>query len=350
MNTLYTLAVCLFATMLSGIVPVVAQDTDNQHFNTIDLKMDLAETKLELLDSKIRLWEEKPAVLEMKLRDIEKSINQLSFTPEQFNEKFQLLDSMLVEQRFLLAEQQELYAQLNERANQYPPAKESSFGPESSSDTGSISDADIYTIPPDKYVMSIYPVRLFEGTMQLSIERVLNRGNSLELSAMATYATSEGIANYYLSNQKLEYYNAALDSYMPYESENISGYGASLTWRNYILPRTKPNYAAPRGAYVAPNIMYRRLTLSGFDYVLNEETGMTEPEEVEQYLNVFSGGILAGWQFIIFKAITADLYVGGIVRLSKYDGDAKITKYKQLQNIDFSGVMPTFGLKIGVVK
>jgi len=44
------------------------------------------------------------------------------------------------------------------------------------------------------------------------------------------------------------------------------------------------------------------------------------------------------------------VYVGGALRLSKYDGDSKFTKYKQLRNIDFSGVMPNFGVKIGIVK
>jgi hypothetical protein len=211
-------------------------------------------------------------------------------------------------------------------------------------------DAEPIMIPPDKYVISIYPVRLFEGSLQLSIERVLNRGNSIELSAMATYATKDGLANYYLSNQKLEYYNAAMDEYISYESENISGFGGSLAWRNYLLPRSKPEYSAPRGLYVAPIVMYRRVILSGFDHVYNVEEERTELVEVTQYLNVFSGGFYTGWQFVFWRAITVDVYVGGVLRLSKYDGDKKFTKYKQLQNIDFSGVMPSFGVKIGIVK
>ncbi len=332
------LAVCLYAILLSGFVPVLAQDKDDQRIDIVDLKMNLAETKLDLLDSKIRLWEEKPALLEMKLQDIENSIAQLSFSPEQFNEKFLLLDSLLVKQQSLMDEQSEFTATLLERVNH------------SQSDSEPAFVAEPLLIPPDKYVISIYPIKLFEGTLQLSIERVLNKGNSIELSVMATYATKEGFANYYLSNQRLEYYNADLADYTSYESENISGFGGSLAWRNYLLPRTKPNYVAPRGPYVAPIVMYRRLILSGFDQVFNEEEGKTEVVEVVQYLNVFSGGFLAGWQFVLWKAISADVYVGGVIRLSKYDGDARFTKYKQLQNIDFSGVMPSFGVKIGVVK
>lgn len=98
MKKLMNLAVCLHTIVLSGFVPMLAQDTDDQRIDVVDLKMNLAETKLELLDSRIRLWEEKPALLDVKLRDIENSIAQLSFSPEQFNEKFHLLDSLLVKQ------------------------------------------------------------------------------------------------------------------------------------------------------------------------------------------------------------------------------------------------------------
>jgi hypothetical protein len=332
------LSICLYAIILCGFVPLLAQDTDDQKIDMVDLKLNLAETKLDLLDSKIRLWEEKPALLEMQFRDIENSIAQLSFSPEQFNYKFILLDSLIEKQQSLMAEQSEIMASLPEKDNI------------SESDIESNYLAEPIIIPPDKYVISVYPVRLFEGTLQLSIERVLNRGNSIELSAMATYATKDGLANYYLSNQSLSYFNAAMDDYISYESENISGIGGSLAWRNYLLPRSKPEYSAPRGLYVAPFVMYRRVILSGFDHVYNEEEEKTEMVEVTQNLNIFSGGFSIGWQFVLWKAITADVYVGGALRLSKYDGDATFTKYKQLQNIDYSGIMPNFGVKIGIVK
>ncbi len=332
------MAFCLYVIILSGFAPLPAQNTDYQKIDMVDLKMNLAETKLDLLDSKIRLWEEKPALLEMQLRDIENNIAQLSFSPEQFNYKFLLLDSLLEKQQSLMAEQNEIMASLPTILNQRETDIETNY------------PVEPIVIPPNKYVISMYPVRLFEGTLQLSIEKVLNRGNSIELSAMATYASKNGIANYYLSNQSLEYFNAAKDDYISYESENISGLGGSLAWRNYLLPRSKAEYAAPRGLYVAPIVMYRRLALSGFDHEYNVEEEQTELIEVTQNLNVFSGGFYTGWQFVLWKAITADVYVGGVLRLSKYDDDNKFTKYSQLRNIDFSGVMPTFGVKIGIVK
>lgn len=354
------LAVCLLITFYPCMTEITAQDVNGQVVNNqpvshqevsaIDLKLDLAETKLELLDSRIRLWEDKPAALERDLQDLEQQIRQLSFSPEQFNEKFILMDSMLREQRLIMAQQQAIMDRISESGEQAMTLSDdqAAAGLQRSPDTS--YPPELTAVPSGKYVISIYPIRIFEGTMQLSLEWILNRGNSLEISAMATYAAREGVANYYLSNQKLDYYNASLDSYVPYESENITGYGTALSWRNYLLPRTRPNYVAPKGAYAAPSFMYRRLTLSGFDYVFNEETGVNEQVEVEQYLNIFSGGILAGWQFVLWNALTADIYVGGMVRLSKYDGNSGFTKYKEVSNIDFSGVMPTFGLKIGIVK
>jgi hypothetical protein len=332
------LAVCLYAIILSGFTPLMAQNSDYQNIDMIDLKLNLAETKLDLLDSKIRLWEEKPALLEKQLQDIESNIALLTFSPEQFNYKFLLLDSLLEKQQFFMAEQSEIMASLPALVNQ------------SESDNQAVYPVEPILIPPDKYVISIYPVRLFEGTLQLSVERVLNRGNAIELSAMATYASKEGIANYYLSNQSLQYFSAAANEYISYESENISGLGASFAWRNYLLPRSKAEYSAPRGIYVAPVVMYRRLALSGFDQEYNVEEEKMELIEVTQKLNVFSGGFNIGWQFVLWKAMTADVYVGGMLRLSKYEGDEKFTKYSQVQNIDFSGVMPNFGVKIGIVK
>jgi hypothetical protein len=355
MKRIQTIAACLTAAMLN-VLPVNAQLINERDVNAIDLKLDLAETKLELLDSKIRLWEEKPAALEMQLMEIEEQVRQLSFSPEQFNEKFLLLDSMLLVQQRVMTDQQALIEIISQRGDLGSPSPEEDPSsvdqslPEKYRSEGSYGAPQPNDIPPGKYVVSIYPIRIFEGTMQLSLEWVMNRGNAIELSAMATYAAKEGVANYYVSNQKLDYYNAALDSYVPYESENISGFGTSLAWRNYLLPRTISRYSAPRGAYAAPTIMYRRLRLTGFDYVFDEETGNTEQVEVEQNLNIFTGGVMAGWQFILWNAVSADVYVGGVIRLSKYDGDSDFTKYKQVRNIDFSGVMPTFGLKIGIVK
>ena len=313
---------------LSVLIFLVSSPVKGQDYlqsELVDLKMNLAETKLDLLDSKIRLWEDKPANLERKLQDIENRMGQLTFSPDEFNEKFLMLDSLLENQQSLLEEKKNPVSVFTE----IPP--------------------EPIVIPPAKYVISMFPVKLFEGTLQLSIERIINQGNSIELSGMATYANKEGLANFYLENQKLNYYSAALSDYVPYNSENLSGYGGSLQWKNYLFPRTNPRYRAPGGLYAAPDLMYRRVFLNGFDRIYNEEDEIWEEVEITQRLHIFSGGFYVGWQFILWNSITADVYTGGMIRLSKYDGEEKFTRYKKLSNIDFSGVMPGFGIKLGIL-
>ena len=315
-----------------------AQDPGIQEAELIDLRIDLAASKLELLDSRMKLLGEKPLALEEKLAEIEDRIAQIESVPVDLQEKYAAFDS-------LEKVQQDLLEELNEFRNQLQPVeKHTSPGP------GAVPFTNSGSYMSGKYVISMLPVRLFEGTMELAVERVLNKGNALELSAMATYASKQGFARYYLANQKLEYYNADIADYTSYNSENITGFGGSVAWKNYLLARTAVSYSAPGGPYVAPVGMFRRLTLSGFDNVYNEEEDIYETVEVIQHLNVFSGGFLAGWQFVFWDVVTADVYLGGMIRLSKYDGEEGFTKYKALQNVDFSGVLPTVGIKLGIIK
>jgi hypothetical protein len=67
-------------------------------------------------------------------------------------------------------------------------------------------------------------------------------------------------------------------------------------------------------------------------------------------LNIFALGANIGWKFTFMKVLYIDIYVGGQIRLAKYDDEENFTRYKSLNNIDFSGVMPTAGLSIGILK
>lgn len=332
------LSCLVMAFFLFNISHSAAQGPGRQEAALIDLRIDLAASKLELLDSRIKLLEEKPVALERKLTEIEDRIARIESVPVHLQDKYEALDSMEGVQQDLLEELNEFRNQLQVMDNNRPAGRAAV----------PFTNSGAYT--PGKYVISMLPVRLFEGTMELAVERIINKGNALELSAMATYASKKGFARYYLANQKLEYYNADIADYTSYNSENITGFGGSVAWRNYLLARTAVSYAAPGGPYVAPVGMYRRLTLSGFDNIYNEEEDIYETVEVIQHLNVFSGGFLAGWQFVFWDVVTADVYLGGMIRLSKYDGEEGFTKYKELQNVDFSGVLPTIGVKLGIVK
>ncbi|MBN2347957.1 MAG: hypothetical protein JXJ22_03915 [Bacteroidales bacterium] len=310
------------------------QDTLSSRMGTLDLKMNLIDTKLQLLDSKISLWELKPAQLELKLAALDKKIAELDFQPAQLNYKFQIMDSLIREQQKITEENRKIDNE-SDKILFIAPVSNQDLVPE---------------IPPAKYVISILPLRLMEGTLHLSVERVINYKNSIELSGMATYATMEGMANYYLRNQELSYYNDALEMYDPYESENLAGYGVALQWKNYLLPRIKGNYNAPSGLYASTNLMFRRIWIAGMDQFYNEEEDLWEDIEITQLLNIYTGAVYIGWQVILWNVMAVDLYAGGVIRLSKYDTEEDFTRYKKWDNIDFSGVMPGGGIKIGIVK
>lgn len=330
------------AMFLIAYNPACGQNTDRTEADLIDLKIDLAVSKLELLQSRMMLLEEKPAALESRLTALEVRITEMESVPGDLEVK----NAGLVA---LEEVQQEILVELNDLREQLRLFESESIAGTRPVPFGNQTETSSF-YKPGKHVISMLPVRLFEGTMEISFERVLNKGNALELSAMATYASKKGFARYYLANQKLEYYNTDVADYVSYNSENITGYGGSVTWKNYLLARTDPNYSAPGGPYVAPMGMYRRLTLSGFDNMYNEEEDIYEAVEVIRHLNVFSGGFMAGWQFVFWDVVTADIYLGGMIRLSKYDGEEEFTRYKELQNVDFSGVLPTAGIKLGIVK
>ncbi len=337
LHTLSTIALLLVV-----YNPAAAQINGQTEAELIDLKIDLATSKLELLQSRMMLLEEKPKALEIRLTEIENRISEMESNPVDPEGKYGELDSLAEVQQEIMAELNDLREQLH--------LLESEPNSDTRQDPAGIRNGEASFYKPGNNVISILPVRLFEGTMELSFERVLNKGNALELSAMATYASKKGFARYYVANQKLEYYNADVADYVSYNSENITGYGGSVSWKNYLLARTDPYYSAPGGPYVAPVGIYRRLTLSGFDNVYNEEDEIYEAVEVIRHLHVFSGGFVAGWQFVFWDVVTADVYLGGMIRLSKYDGEKEFTRYKALQNVDFSGVLPTAGIKLGIVK
>ncbi|MDA3822203.1 MAG: hypothetical protein PF450_06275 [Bacteroidales bacterium] len=335
-NNVHHLLLC-FALLMS-FSNLSAQNIENERIDLAEMKIELFETKLDILKSRVQLIEEEPDYIEQKIGRMEHEIEQIKGYPGEIDKQIFMLDSLIQVQQSYMDKRKRF-----SRAR--PPVSNYVFAEDNLN-----ASPKTFEIKQSNYVVSILPVKLFEGSMEMSLERVLNQGNSLEISAMATYASPKGISSYYLSNQSFEYFSDASSSFIPYSSESITGYGGSFSWRNYLQARTVPGYSAPGGLYVAPRIMARRLTLSGFDHVYFEEDDAYRTVEVIQKLNVFSGGILAGWQFVIRNVITVDVYLGGMIRLSKYDGIEGFTKYKGIQNIDFSGVMPTAGVKFGIVK
>jgi len=319
--------VLLFAGIISILLLIcnlniqAQEDIDNKT-KELDLKLQLLDTKLELLDSKIALWQTKPEELDMKMKEIDMRILDLDFDPNELNTKIRELESEIMEVKTLIVTR------------------------ESQAQDFSVFEEE-YT-PVFKSAIMINPVRLFEGTFHISYERLLSDKFSVSVSALATYATQEGLTNYFFENQRFSYYDMASSSYQDYSGESIAGAGIILAAKNYLLADYPMHKKAPLGLYAAPQVMFRKIYITGEEQVFEDDEWLTK--EVKQRLNVLSSGVVLGYKIPVAKVLVLDFFVGGHIRLSKYDGKSGLTKYRDWYNIDFSGVFPTAGIAIGILK
>ncbi|MDX2415463.1 MAG: hypothetical protein QNK33_09765 [Bacteroidales bacterium] len=304
-----------------------SQDTLSQKSQMLDVKLQLLDSKLELLDMKIKLWEAKPKELDIRLNELGSKIDSMDFEPQEFTHKFEQLDSIisagLEQDRLPDIQPQVLPEPVPEYVFEY------------------------------KSAIMLDPVRLFEGSFYLSYERIISDKFSINIGAMATYSTSQGISNYYFSNQSFAYFDARTNTYNSFEGEVMSGGGLNVQFRNYLLSNSPGKLSAPLGLYAAPQIMYRNMAITGNYYELEEiEPGVSEMVEksITQHLNIFAGGVIIGYKLPLLKVLAVDIFVGGNIRMSKYSGEDGFTKYKDWFNIDFSGVSPVAGIAIGILK
>ena len=314
------LCAIIFSTFLPR--PARGQDKPGVDRELIDMKLELLNSRIELFNSQLDIWETKPEELERKLTALDQKIASLDFNPVYFNEKLNEIEQLLENQR--------------------------STGEKTGKKIFQSLRPDSIPLTPYRTAVSLNPVRLAEGTFYITYERAISPKIGLSISGLATYGTEQGLSGYYVSNQSLDYYNAALDSYMPYRDKNISGYGMVLEMKNYLLTDHYRKQKAPVGLYASPSLMFRRLWLSGISEYVLEDEWITE--EITQLLNIYAAGAVVGWKFTLIKVLYIDAYAGGLIRLSKYDNREGFTKYTSLSNIDFSGVSPTFGISIGILR
>ena len=301
-----------------------AQESIDQKAKMLDLKLELLDSKLELLDSKIKIWESKPAELDIRLDEIDDKIKTLNFDPAGINMKFLEVESMI----------QELKEVKIPVATPVPV----------------IQEQEIEYYKDYKSAIMLNPVSLFEGTFHLSYERLLTDKFSVSISALATYATEQGMAQYFFKNQRFEYLNAVSDSYEIYQGESIAGTGVVLQGKNYLMANYKTRNKAPLGLYAAPQLMYRRVWITGEAMEYNVDEDEWVEKVIKQQLNICSAGVILGTKIPVMKVLLVDIFVGGNIRLSKYDDESGLTKYKKWYNIDYSGVFPTAGIGIGILK
>jgi hypothetical protein len=197
-------------------------------------------------------------------------------------------------------------------------------------------------------VIGLNPVGLFQGSIEMSGEWKLSDNWSGEAALFGTYVTKGGLGGNYLKSQELQLYDAALSTWSDYDGEMFSGYGFHISSKNYLLNRIDPRAVAPLGLYAGPVAMFRHVKIQGHQYRWDGQTH--KRTEVTRHLDIGSLGLILGYQFPVHQVLAVDLFVGGVMRVSKYTNEGQITRYKKWSNIDYSGVLPTAGIRIGILR
>lgn len=331
-SSLFSIAVVILMAITSNVAD--GQDSISQRSQMLDIKLQLLDSKLELLDTKIKLWEAKPKELDIKLTELDTKINSMDFQPQEMTRKLVEIDSL-----FRLSQENSKMEAVQQREIAAMPEE---------------PELPVFN-PVYNSAIMMDPVRLLEGTFSISYERVLNPRFSLSLSGLATYSTTQGISNFYFSNQSFSYFNDLTKSYESYSGEVMSGGGFNIQFRNYLMAGHPGRRNAPIGVYAAPQFLYRNMTITG--YYQEMEPTEDDPQhyelvnkEIRQHLNIFATGAVLGIRIPVMKVLAIDVFAGGNIRLSKYEGEDGFTRYKDWFNFDFSGVSPVGGIAIGILK
>jgi hypothetical protein len=179
-----------------------------------------------------------------------------------------------------------------------------------------------------RYIVKNEIPRFFAGTFWTGIEFPLQNKKSIYISGIATYGSN-------------------FDS-----DRELIGYGGEFQYRSYL---GKGNFNTNYPIYMAAQLMYRhinRYVRTVSDYNTDPTTFISNPiyTEGKDVFNVYYAGLLVGCQVFFNQIFTVDVNFGGGLRLSQIKGEKSFTKYKGISELDYSGVVPRFGVVIGLIQ
>jgi hypothetical protein len=179
-----------------------------------------------------------------------------------------------------------------------------------------------------RYIVKNEIPRFFAGTFWTGVEFPLKNKKSIYVSGIATYGSN-------------------FDS-----DKELIGYGAEFQYRSYL---GKGSFTTNYPIYMAAQLMYRhidryeRKVSSYFTDPISFESSPIYTEGKDAF-NVYYAGLLIGCQIFVNQIFTVDLNFGGGLRLSQATDSKSFTKYKNISNLDYSGVVPRVGIVIGIIQ
>lgn len=280
---------------------LTAQDTLKPNPEILELRMQLIQARMQLID---------------------KQLNTLIALPDLYQEHILFLDSNLATQRDSIR----ALRQVVRKQEVLLQPKEPEF-------------------PSYTSIIHLDPYRLFEGSLQLGYEHTIGSHRSIDGAILGTYVTRGGLGGGYLKQNDLELLDPISNEYRSYDGDMFTGLGFSLKLKNFL--GSNASMRAPLGLYAGPQILYRHVTIRGIRYDYNGTEYVQN--EITRNLDIISGGVVVGGKFRLLEVFSVDVYVGGLMRLSTYFNESGFTRYKKWSNIDYSGVLPTAGVNIGIL-
>lgn len=298
--------VILFISLVTLSLSAVSQ-------NEVEVKHELMETKTALLETKLILLEQKVNNMEMETQYVMDDLSGLElYYQHKLDSSLKLLNKKIT----------------NFRKEKYP---EKTY----------------------KSAIQMDPIKVLQGTLQLSYERMINPSSSIDVAILGTYVTENGLGFGYVKNQELSVYDEYYGDYRYINAQMFRGLGGILQYRYYLPAGKWINSNPPLGFYVGPQLMYRKVWIDGeFSDIIYLEDGSTLSPitKISEQLDIVSGGIFIGGKFNLLDVFCVDIYAGGSLRLSKYGGEKELTRYKDWMNIDYTGVVPSAGLRVGILR
>lgn len=302
MKNLYAFLLLLF---LLFAISINAQDTlkTSKDEEILNLKIRLLDAKLELLDKKLLELEESPKLLKIKFNEIDSLVNLFEDLKKN---NYKVLNDLK-----------------KEKTVNYVDTADKTFSS----------------------AIALNPYRLFEGTFAISYEKSIKEKMSFKASLMYTYVTKNGMGGGYFANQKFDETVYLDGNNYSYNGEMFTGLGLILSTQHY-LKRYREEDNLLTGFYASPKLMYRRMWIIGkaYDYSLD----VPVEKEVTRGLDIMRFGAAIGGKFSVYDVFFIDIYAGGVMRLSKYEDESKVTRYKRWNNIDYTGVLPVVGFNFGI--
>lgn len=272
------------------------------------------EKELELLETKQKLLETEMNLVKTKLNNLTSIHDSISL---------------------LKKEIKALHANINKNNTKYTYSKYS----------------DSITVRPFNETWEYNFFRLFEGSIEIGYEKLINKKSAINIALFGTYADQNGIGQRYVEDYGYTDNNIMPNYNIYYDANKMYGAGVEIKWKHYLLAdRNVYRYSNWKGLYVAPSLLYRTVIYEGdkrFHYYDQFES-FTKLEDFTNTLHVGRLAFYFGNKNVISNVFSIDYYIGGSIRLSEYTKD-DLGDYSNWTDIDYSGIMPTAGLKLGFV-